>query len=165
MAVEGVIAERVRGILPVTWDAMSKDARYGDALLRSTIDTAKERILGENVTPPDEANYPLLVVDYVAKIAILELITPAIDYWMNMPISTSATGTNENQTYTERVTALQQLRENLLAETRRLAGDVATLINFRRVSGKAVPKLNTIGDDLLTPSPQDFPRPYSASTS
>jgi len=165
MPVEGVIAERTRGILPVTWDAMHGDPRYGDGLLQTVIDTAKERVFGVNVASGAESAYPLIVIDFVAKVAALELITPGIDFWMSQPISESATGTNENHTFTDRAAALRALREDLLAETRRLAGEVGSLITFRRISGKAVPKLNTINDDLLTPSPQDFPRPYSASTS
>jgi hypothetical protein len=163
MAVAGAIAERVKGILPVTWDALSQDGRYGDGLLRTTIDTAKEKVLGTNVAPGAEGALPLLVIDYVAKVATIELILPGIDFWMNQSISESATGTNENTTYENRAERLMALRKDLIAETRLMWADVSGLISFRRTRRGAVPLMNTIEDPLLTPSPQEFPRPYRAT--
>lgn len=160
MPVEGAIADRVRGILPVSWDMLSKDARYGDALLRTVIDTVKETVFGVVSATGFEATYPLMVIDYVAKLVALELINPAIDAWRAEPITVSATGTNENTTYSDPVEALRQLREDLLDETRRIWPTVKSLINFSRVSNGPRPRMNTINDELLTPSPQEFPRPY-----
>lgn len=160
MAVQGVIAERCRGILPITWDALSKDTRYGDDLLQATINHTKENVFGAVVSPTAEAAYPLMAVDYAAKMAAIELCTPGIDFWMNEPASESATGTNENHTFVDRAATLNQLRRNLLEETRRVAGDISAIIGFRRTSSR-VPLLNTIKDDFLTPSPQEFPRPFN----
>lgn len=162
MPVAGVIAERTRGILPITWDALSHDARFGDDLLGNVIDFAKHSVFGEIVAPEDEATYPLAAIDFAAKIAAIELISPGIDFWMNEPISESATGTNENHTFTERVAALNQLRANLIAETRRLEDTIAALIGYRPWMPRR-PLMNTLDDELLTPSPQEFPRPYLAT--
>jgi len=164
VAVAGVIAERTRGILPVTWDALSSDSqRFGEGLLRTTIDTVKERVTGQNVLPAMESAYPLLVIDYLAKLVALELINPGIDFWMSEPLSESASGTNENHTFTDRAEALRLLRGDLLDETRRLYPEVAPLIAYKRISLAPRPRLNTIDDELLTPSPQEFPRPYRAT--
>ena len=163
MPVEGAIAERLRGILPVTWDALSKDNRYGDGLLRVTIDTAKENVLGSVMIPTAEASLPLVVIDYVAKIAAIELTLPGIDFWMNESIITSATGTNETTSYEARAQQLQELRRELIAETRISWPDVAGLIAFRRARRSGIPRINTMEDPLLTPSPQEFPRPYRAT--
>lgn len=160
MAVDGAIAERTRGILPVTWDMLSQDARYGESLLRTTIDTVKEEIFGVVTVPSLEATLPLIVIDYAAKRVALQLITPGIDAWRDSPIVVTTTGTNENTTYSDPVEALRLLRENLLAETKLAWPMVQPLIDFRRVSGARVPVLNTIDDELLTPSPQEFGRPY-----
>lgn len=160
MAVVGAIAERVKGIIPVSWDALSQDSRYGEALLRTVIDSKKEEVFGEVVTPTNETQYPLLVIEYVAKLSALELLTPAIDFWRAEPVSVSATGTNENTTYSDPVVALQALRESLLAETRRLWPLVKGLISYTRVSTAPRAMSNTINDEFLTPSPQEFPRPY-----
>lgn len=160
MAVAGVIAERVRGIIPVSWDALSKDARFGETLLRDTIDTKKEEVLGEVVTPANESLYPLLVINYVAKLVALELLTPAIDFWRSEPVSLVTTGTNEQTTYSDPVVALEALRKSLLEQTRREWPLVKPLVTFSRISVAPRARINTLDDEFLTPSPQEFPRPY-----
>jgi hypothetical protein len=100
------------------------------------------------------------VLNYVAKLVAIELIPAGIDYWRSEPVSVSATGTNENVSYSDPVVALQQLREDLLAASRADWEFVQPLIDFRRLSGARRPLMNTIDDELLTPSPQEFPRPY-----
>ena len=129
MTLEGAIAERTRGILPVTWDALSKDDRYGDGLLQTAIDTAKAWVTDE-VVPPDEEEdtYPVTVIDYIAKIAALEMIPPGIDFWMNEPISETATGTDEVHTFTDRAETLRKLGEELLEGTRDKADEIAALL-------------------------------------
>lgn len=160
MAVVGAIADRVKGIIPVTWDALSQDARFGEALLRTAIDTKKEEVFGVVVADTAESTYPLIVINYVAKLVALELITPGIDYWRNEPVSVSATGTNEQTTYSDPVVALQALRESLLAETRRDWPLVKPLVSYTRLSTAPRARINTQDDEFLTPSPQEFPRPY-----
>ncbi len=162
MPVAGVIAERTRAILPVTWDALSKDPRYGDDLLQDVIDFAKSNTFGTIVAPAAETAYSYRAIDYTAKIAAIELCLPGIDFWMNEPMSESATGTNENHSFTDRAAVLQALRRNLIEETRRLAGEIADEIGFRAFSPRR-PLLSTIDDELLTPSPQEFPRPFAAT--
>jgi len=162
MAVEGAIAERTRSLLPITWDALSRDSRYGDALLRQAVDVAKNAVFGTVVIPTAEGAYPLAAIDYTAKLAAIELCTPGIDFWMNQPSSESATGTNENHSFVDRVTALTQLRLQLIQETRRVASEIADLVNFRQFSPRRA-LINTLDDEFLTPSPQEFPRPYVAT--
>jgi hypothetical protein len=159
MSVDGVIAERTRGLLPVTWNALSSDSRYGDVLISQTIDFVKAMVFGEVVLSDDEGTYPVVVIDYIAKLAAIELCTPGIDFWMNEPVSESATGTNENHTFTERVAALQELRRNLIEQTRAVAGDIASIVGFRLHSPRRA-RINTLDDEFLTPSPQEFPRPF-----
>lgn len=163
MPVAGAIAERARGILPVTWDALAADQRYGDGLLQSAVSLVKENVFGVVVAPDAEAAYKLIVIDYAAKLVVLELIPAGVDFWMNEPMSESATGTNENHTFVDRAGTLRELGRDLLIETRRIGPDIAVLVGFRRVSSKSVPKLSTMDDEFLTPSHQEFPRPYSAT--
>lgn len=160
MALEGAIAERVQGILPVTWDALSRDPRFGDALLQAAIDTAKEDITGIVVDVDDEATYPLIVIDFIAKIAAMEIIPAGIDFWMNEPTAESSTGTNEVHSFVDRADKLKQQREELLKQTRARAAEIASLLGYSRVGNRRVPLLNTMDDEFLTPSPQEFPRPY-----
>jgi hypothetical protein len=163
MAVEGTIADATRGIIPITWDALSRAPQFGDGLLQAKIDLIKERVFGEVIEADDEDNFGLVVVDYCAKLVALDLITPGIDFWLAQPISESATGTNENHTYEERADELRELKKELLAETRALKPEIEALVGFIRISRTGRPALSSINDELLTPSPQEFPRPYAAT--
>lgn len=160
MAVAGAIAEHTRAQLPVTWDMLSTSRKFGDALLRQTIDGVKEEILGTVGTPESEEELPLSVIKYLGKMTALELITPGIDAWRSEPVSLVTTGTNEQTSYSDPVDGLLKLRELLLKQTRTDWGLVQPLISFRRIHGGPRPAINTLNDEFLTPSPQEFPRPY-----
>lgn len=164
MAVEGEIADRTKAIMPVTWDALSKDSRFGETLLRSTIDIVKTRVMGENVDPEDEVNYPLLVIDYLSKLSAIELINPGIDFWMSQPQATTTTGTSEQVSYPSRTAELRNLRANLIVEVKRLEADVIPLIDYKRVSRAPRASSSTQNDEFLTPSPQEFPRPFGSTS-
>jgi hypothetical protein len=165
MPVAGAIADRAQGVIPVTWDALAIDARFGEPRLQDAIDLVKESVFGVVLAPAAESSYPLLVLDYAAKLVALQLIPAGIDYWMNQEISVSATGTNENTTYESRVAALEKLRDQLITETRGLAADVAALVGYRRPLSKSLPRNSDIDTPFLTPSPSEFPRPYQATAS
>lgn len=163
MAITGVIAARTRAIIPITWDALLNDTRFGEALLRSTIDVVKERITGENIAYANEGTYALVVVDYLAKLSALELINPGIDFWMSQPISATTTGTAETIDYPARTTELRNLRISLLSEVRKIEPQVLPLIGYQRLSRAPRASINTQNDDFLTPSPQEFPRPFKTT--
>lgn len=162
MALAGAVADRTRAIIPITWDALISDDRVGDGSLQSAIDLAKSTATGNLVEPTAEQNYPLVVIDYIAKLAAIEIAQTGIDYWMNQSVSISSTGTNENITYTDRAKVLEDLRGNLLLETRQKQPEVAKLIGYVLDTGKAVPLMSSanINPFHLTPSPEEFPRPY-----
>ena len=163
MAVTGAIADATRNVMPTTWDMLSQEPQFGDVSLRSVIDTKKEEVFGTAGTPDDEEFLPLIVVRYMGKLVALELISPAMDAWRNKPVTVTTTGTNEVESFTDAIETLQTLRKNLLEQTRAEWGLVAPLIDFRRITNSARPALNTIDDDFLTPSPQEFPRPYKVT--
>lgn len=160
MPVEGPIADRAKAILPITWDALAQDVRFGDAGLQSALDTAKFAVTGTNVTTIAEEAYSLFIVDYIAKVMCLELVPPGIDFWMNQALSEITTGTNENETFVDRAEALRRLGEQLLKETRDKADEVALALGYVRPSAKSRPLSLTQDDEFLTPSHQEFPRPY-----
>ena len=161
MAVAGAIADAARGQIPVTWDMLSTSRKFGDALLRSAIDGVKEEILGEVGTPESEDDLPLSVIRYLGKLTALDLITPGIDAWRaDSPTTVVTTGTNEQATYSDPVQGLLEVRKLLIEQTRKDWELVAPLINFRRIRSGPRPAINTLNDEFLTPSPQEFPRPY-----
>lgn len=162
MPVVGAIADRIQALIPVTWDALISDARVGGGSLQSAIDLAKESTTGQIIDPTQEQNYPYIAVDYMAKLATIEICTTAADYWMNQATNVSSTGTNESETYIDRAAEIGKLKADLVAETREKYTQVATLIGFWNNNGRAVPQLSSanINPFHLTPSPEEFPRPY-----
>jgi hypothetical protein len=160
MPVAGAIAEAVRAVMPTTWDMLSKEGGFGDGTLRMVIDTKKEEVLGTRGTPQAEEALPLIVIRYIAKLCALELINPGLDAWRNKPIAINTTGTSEIESYSDAREMLVELRKQLLEDTRREWALVKPLITFRRISSGPRPASSTIDDEFLTPSPQEFPRPY-----
>lgn len=162
MPLSGAVADRAKGIIPITWDALASDNRVGDGLLQGAIDVAKAATAGLVVAPTAEQNYPVIVVDQIAKLAVIEICNAGIDYWMNQSQSVSATGTNENISYVDRAAQLADLRKALVLETRERVSEIAKLVGFYQDNGRAVPLMSsaTINPFHLTPSPEEFPRPY-----
>lgn len=163
MAITGVIAGRVKGIIPITWDALINDPRYGETPLQSAIDLAKEQVTDTVVAPSTEVDYPLWIQDYIAKLAALEIIPGGVDFWGSEPISETAAGTNEAHTFVDRVDKLYSLREALLKETREKAAEVALYFGVSTQRG-GVPSSNMLTEDFITPSPLEFPRPFRVTT-
>lgn len=162
MPITGVIADRVKGLIPVTWDALNSDARVGDGPLQTAIDLGKEMVTGEVIDPSQEAVYPLLVIDYIAKLAVIEIAPAGIDFWMNNSMSVNSTGTNEVISYIDRAQQLQSLRDDLIQETRLKQPEISKLVGYWIDNGRAVPQMSSasINPYHLTPSPEEFPRPW-----
>ncbi len=162
MPLAGAIADRTRGLIPVTFDALKKDKRVGDVPLQQAIDLCKEVITGLVVDPTQEVTYPLLVIDFIAKCAVIEMIPAGIDFWMNQSMSIDSTGTNEHVSYVDRAKQLEDLRDKLIEETRLKSLQVAKLLDYYQDDGTAVPQMTSasINPYHLTPSPEEFPRPF-----
>lgn len=160
MAVTGPIADFARREIPVEWDALSGDTRFSEELLQLSIDTEKERVFGSVIATGDEASYPLQVQEYVGKCVAIQVIDGAISYWREQPTQVTTTGTNEVETFENRIKDLLDLKTRLLAEVRRIEPDIWDLLGIVKVRKRGIPALSTIGDPLITPSPQDFPLPF-----
>lgn len=162
MPVVGPIAEYTRGIIPITWDALLNDPRVGDSVLQQAVDLAKTNTTGTVVPPSQEQNYPLVAIDYMAKLAAIEICRSGIDFWMNQATDVSASGTNEHISYIDRASTLSDLRKQLITETRDLSLEISKLIGYYIDSGRAVPQLSSANINPFhnTPSPEEFPRPY-----
>jgi len=161
MPVAGSIAEFARGILPYTWDALSREPQFGDALLQRNVNLVKEGVFGTVIPVPSEDAFPLRVLKYCAKLVAIEIISSGIDMWMNQPQQESATGTNEVHSFEARSEVLRKLRETLLAEVLRDESDILALVGVPRLRSRARMGITTADDDLLlTPDPRGFPLPY-----
>lgn len=162
MPIAGAIADRAKALIPITWDALSLDPRVGDSSLQSAIDVSKAAVTGQVIDPNQEENYPLVVIDYIAKVAVIEIARSGIDFWMNQSLSQSSTGTNENVSYVDRAAQLEKVRDGLTEETRLKQPEIQKMVNYYVDSGHAVPQMSsaTTNPFHLTPSPEEFPRPY-----
>lgn len=151
----GAIALKVREYIPVAYSALVRDERYGEPRIQSRIDVAKYRLFGTVVEADIEGTtYSPLVLDYAAKVSAVSLIPPAVDYWMDQPLTASTTGSNENVSFESRIDALWRIHERLLAE---IAADKPLVEDdvILRVKGKG-PRVSTSGP-FKTPDPQRFP--------
>lgn len=159
----GAVTDRLKALIPITWDALSNDPRAGDSTLQAAIDVGKANATGTVIDPTQEQNYPVVVVDYIAKLAAIELIPAGVDFWMNQSVSISASGTNETLSYVDRASRLDSLKTELVAETRIKQPEIAKLIGYWVDDGRAVPQMSSanINPFHLTPSPEEFPRPYT----
>jgi hypothetical protein len=112
----GAIYRRAKGIIPISWSALENSDKYGDARLQERIETVKLRVLGATVLVEDEEIYDIRVQEYLAKLAAIQIIPTAVDYWMDQKVTVSATGTNETVSFPDRIAALWKVYERLLAE-------------------------------------------------
>lgn len=155
------ITTHVKAIIPITYDAMSKDKRVGDSVLEAHIKAVQSMILDKEPTEKEQEDLDAKVIIFVAKSAVLEIIPSAIDYWKEIAESIVTTGTNEQETYADRIKALKELGEKLLADLKKMepmVEDLIESINDRRSEGR--PLISSLEDDYLTPDPKDIGAPY-----
>jgi hypothetical protein len=156
----GRIATNAKSIIPITWDALSGDARVGDSALTARIQYAEALITGAVLDDTGEDALDPLVAEFITKYAVVEIIPMAIDFWMNMSVTETTTGTAEVTSYESRITALKELRTELVAKLAELEPVVEPLIPNQQTR-RSRPLLSSINDELLTPEPSDLGRPYA----
>lgn len=136
----GSIYRTARGILPVTFYALETSDKYGDALLQEKIEVAKMRVFGVQILVENEGNYDVRVVDFVAKVAALEIIPGAVDYWMNQHQTITTQGTQEVVSYPDRIAALWKIYERLTIE---VAKEKPIIEEILGTMGELVPAIHT----------------------
>lgn len=154
------ITEQTRSIMPITWDALDTAEEYGSAMLETRVDFVSALVLGDVPTDQEQGDLNILVIEFVAKKAALELIDTGIDFWMSREQTITQTGTDEMVSYPDRIAALKQLKLNLLKGIAELGPIIGPLIPTPRLPTSA-PRLSSIDDELLTPNPQDMGAPYA----
>lgn len=148
--------------LPITWDALTSDGRFGEERLLAKADLVKDRIFGEVKDADEEAAaYNIQLRAYAGKVTAIEIIGAAIDFWMDKSLTITVDSPKEMKTYESRIKALQQQKKDLIAETRRLWVEVEGLLPTPSTSMAGVPGLSSINTELLTPDPATFPVPYA----
>lgn len=153
---QGEIAYQTKQFLPVTWDRLRQDARYGDRMLQGRINYVKYRLFATVVDAVAEATvYNPLVIDYVAKESALQIIPAGIEYWMTQAETISTNGTSETAGYPDRITALEKQQMWLLGEVRKLREELPGQFTVRR-RATATPGVSNTNDNLITPDPSEF---------
>lgn len=165
MPIAGKIAEYARAEMPETWTALATSTAFGEPLLERRILNVQITLFGAELTDVEQAALDELVAEYAGKCVALKLIGAGIDYWSKQPLSLSATGRNENKSYTDRSAALRDLAKLLLEQTRSMWPEVEALLPRRRVKRVAnTPRVKEI-EIAHTPNPYDFDAPFAPKTS
>jgi hypothetical protein len=118
--------------VPVAWDALSNYRDFGDVGLMDIIHLVELRVFGRVLTITEEASLDQRVTNYLAHLAAIESVEPAISFWQSQIISQTAVGSSEVTTFPDRIRAaeaqLQRMRDQapaLRAEVELLLGVLA----------------------------------------
>lgn len=161
----GLVADMVKSLMPHTWKALAKADYYGTDLLMKRVKVAKYKAFPAVYAEAAESTYTMLMIDYVAKIAALEIIPAGIEYWMNQKISESATGTNETISYTDRRAALEKLADRLVREVSSIAANPNLVPFLNALGANDVPDVSGNDDGLfITEEPFDFLPAFTTAT-
>ena len=112
----GPIVESISQYLPITFDVLRTDERFGDRFLQRYADRAKRETLGFVDTPDVEEQYDPQLIDYLAKLAAKHLILPAKDYWGRQWRTRTTQSPVEIASYPDMIAALDQVHAALCAQ-------------------------------------------------
>ena len=112
----GAIADGALSYMPVTYTALQRDSRFGDRRIQNYANIVQTKVLGSTVSPDDEVNYELLLLDYLSKRLALELINPGIDFWSRQLKTSTSSQTSEVSSFPDMIASLKELRTNLIAQ-------------------------------------------------
>jgi hypothetical protein len=159
----GAIYKVARSLIPITWDALANSNSYGDELLQQKVELIKAKTLATTVLAEDEIDLDIRVIDYLAKLVVLSVIPAGVDYWGSQRISVSATGTNENATFINRVEMLWQLYEKFLVQVAADRDEIEELLGNQTLrSATGIPAISDGAEEgFVTPNPTVHFREYA----
>jgi hypothetical protein len=150
----GAIADRAKAYIPISWDGLSGDPRYGTTMLQGRINRAKYEVLGAGYPVENaEVTIPEDQIEHIAKRAVVKVIPAAIEFWVDKPISKNTSGTAEIVSYESRVQSLRTLFIQLQQE---IAVEEPTVTPILQTSG--FPAVSDGENEILvTENPHTFP--------
>lgn len=156
----GAIAERAKSFIPITWDGLNGDPRYGTSMLQGRVERAKYEVLGSSAPIESaEITLPENQIEHIAKRAVVKIIPAAIEFWIDKPISKNTTGTSEVVSYESRVQALRLLFAQLQQE---IATEEPIVTPILQTTG--FPAVSDGQNDILvTANPHEFPPAYTGT--
>lgn len=158
----GAISRAARALSPIAWDSLRGYSDYGDPELQRVIELAKLRTLPSTVDAVNEAGLDPRVVDYVAKLALVKNILPAvIDYWTSIMVSQSArANSDEVKTYPDRIRAVEGQIDRFAADIAEQASEIGAIVGVS--PGVSMPGPVVVGGGpRITPDISCAPSPLS----
>lgn len=156
----GAIADRAKAYIPITWDMLNADPRYGTAMLQGRVNRAKYEVLGAAYPIESaETTLPENEKEHIAKRAVVKVIPAGIEFWVDQPISKNTTGTSEAVSYESRVQALRTLFAQLTSEIAVEEPNVTTILQTLGIPAVS----DGQNDILITENPHTFPPAYSGT--
>jgi hypothetical protein len=159
----GAIYRASRSILPITWDALERTDKYGDALLQERVEAVKLNLFGEAISVDDESTYDIRIVEFAAKLVAIQVIPAGVDYWGSQQQSFVAQGTQETASYPDRIAALWKIYERLqiqIAQDRPIIDEILDVSTLGRAITDVPDVSGGIEEGFLTPVPSDNFGPY-----
>lgn len=157
----GLVADATKSHMGETFDGLVSSEHYGSGYVMRKIDVIKQRVLNSPPDVEDEDTLHKLVIDYLGKLAAIDLMPAAIDYWARQA-QTDSTGSDPTETvsYPDRLEAMKQLQEELLRQTRRDEIVVTPLLEDPRTRDAVLvgPAIDEVDDCKVTAEPRFFPR-------
>jgi hypothetical protein len=155
----GAIADYLRDIIPVTYQAMIDSNRFGPLGIQRQIDVVKTALFASVCLPAAEATlYTPLVLDYAARVAAIRIIPPAVDFWGDVPTAVTTTGTNEVQSFPDRVENLW----DIFAVCKAIIGSNTVIDGVVVSRSIGMPAISLLGKNKVTPDPSTFPAPFDS---
>lgn len=149
------VRERVRSLIPATYDALAGSTVYGGIeQIQRVIESTKYRLFATVVTEAVEASvYDAFTLDFTAKVATVRIIPGAADYWASTLRSVQTN--EESAQYYDRVQSLWTLHERLTQEVKQDQPYFESLWKTGIRRRGSTPRVSTMGS-LLTPDPADW---------
>lgn len=161
----GAIARRSRSKIPVSWDALARYSGYGDGELQATVEIVKLTVIGGSVSAAAERALDARVVDHMAKLVVVQLVPPAIDYWMDQLQERTIRDPEETEVYPNRIAALEKLHQRLLVETRQERTAIDAIVGrVESDAGSEAPGIDSLGREWVTPDWREMQHPYLSPT-
>lgn len=156
----GAIADWAKAALGgETWKGLAESENYGTDFISKAIESVKQRVMSTPPATEDENQLSTLVLSYLGKLAALQLLPAARDYWGNQQQSISiGDDPVEIATYPNRNTMLDALKEDLVAQVVAEQDKALALIGEGlRVIATRGPIIDEDNDTKVTADPRDFP--------
>lgn len=155
--IDSIIAKYAKDEIPETWAALADYKHFGEEALARRLISTVSKVFGTFLTNDQQNELNLKVVEYTAKVFVISLIRPGVDYWSKQVIDLSA-GERERKAYSDRAKELKDMRGPLLAEISELYLEIQPLLPLLPKRASDSPKVSQIGDNIqhLTANPYDL---------